>query len=165
MDLARVEVTYKDITFDKYMKYINDWEGLFSKDPQYKKIKVIEKNAEGQPTLVYLRLGLGMLMTDRDLVCSATHKKATDGKHMIVLHTTDHPDYPETDDTIRIQSYYAATLEPTADGKGVKLFELQVSDAMGYIPPSLLNMVMGSSNKQRLEGLYDTMKGLIASES
>ena len=129
------------------MKNFNDWEELFASDPQFKKLKVISRDENGRPTSVYCLIGLGLFMTDRESLSHVSYKKTPEGDDLYILHSMQHPDYPEDGDAIRVQWYSVAKLTPTEDGKGVHVTEFSNFDAMGYIPTSMMNMTMSSSTK------------------
>ena len=108
---------------------------------------MVERHANGDVKVFYCVVGLGMFMTDRDVLVSVETTKNTDGSFRVMMQSTQHPSYPETDDTIRVSTYQVSDIRPTVDGKGSTVTEYQNSDGMGWVPPSLANMTMGSTTK------------------
>ena len=146
-DWSKVESIYKDISLEDWRKCYNDWEGLLREDPQYKEVKVVERHPNGEVKVFYLKVGLGMFMTDRDVLVETKNTNHADGTWTTVMQSTQHPDYPENDETIRVSSFTVTDMRPTADGKGSIMTEHSNSDGMGWVPPSLMNMTMGTTTK------------------
>lgn len=92
-DWTRVVTEWKDISFKEWCMLYKDWEGLMKGDPQYKAFKVIERNNQGEVSVAYCRVGLGMFMTDRDVLMAAD-TQIDDDKSYTIIKSTEHPDCP-----------------------------------------------------------------------
>ena len=76
-----------------------------------------------------------MFLTDRDCLISAKRVVMDDGRKITICRSCEHPDYPETNETIRVQYYSVSAAVPSDDGNGSQIMEFSNSDGMGWIPP------------------------------
>ena len=146
-DWQKVVIHYKDITLADWTRLQSDWEGLLKDDPQNKEVKVVERHPNGNVKVNYLRVGLGMFMTDRDCLIETNQVRHANGSWFQHMISTQHPDYPENNKSIRVNFFAVNDWVASADGKGSVVTEHTNSDGLGWIPPSLMNMTMGTTTK------------------
>lgn len=68
---------------------------------------------------------------------------------MYTTRSIEHPECPVSDDAVRVQVFKASLVKNEAGN--LRLVEFQNMDVGGYIPASLMNMVMGSMLSRGLE--------------
>ena len=93
-DWSRCVFEYKDFSMDDWMQVYTDWEAMLNEDPQYKEVRVVERDSKGEVRVFYCRLGLGMFMTDRDVLMDCNNHFFDDGRVITTLKSTQHSDYP-----------------------------------------------------------------------
>ena len=162
MDWVRAETHFKDIHYASWRKNINDLEIMMKSNPIYKKVEILERNANGFPKLMTMTCNIGMLMTDRDFLLNAELIDIEEGKKaLILLNSISHADYPETAGGNVRCAYYSCGLCEEAEDGGLKYSEISYTDLKGYIPPALINMTLAQASKSVTEMSYDYNKAKI----
>ena len=116
-----------------------------------KKFEVLERNDD---FTVYLSImNLGMLVTDRESIISLTKKKINDNKYLWITQSLDRPDIEIPKDTYRIEVHKSTMIEQVGDDLVMTNFDC--ADMKGYIPKSLLNMLIGAMVMKGMKNLKD----------
>ena len=84
-----------------------DIEENIQADPNVKDAQVISKAANGMPNCMYWKTKLSG-MSDRDCVCTFDKVDLDDGSVVFITKAVEHPDYPPTKKTIRMDVYAAS---------------------------------------------------------
>lgn len=113
-----------------------------------KEIIVLERWPDGLPKVLYERIGLGMLFAERELVLSF-RREIIDGGQIYHVMSIDHPDYPETNEKVRMKIFKRSKL--LTQGNNLKIEELVNMSMGGYVPAGLLNMMIGSMYQKGLD--------------
>ena len=158
IEWGRSECVFKDISYENFLVQAKDWEGMCNQSPLYKDVKVFERDQNGFPTLVKMSFDVGMFASTREGLFKCSFKDLGDGKALMIISSTINPAYPETDDAIRIDWYSAGYCQRCEDGKGIKYCEISYGDLKGYIPASLVNMTMTTTNREVIEMAYSWYK-------
>ena len=115
-------------------------------------LKVLERHPDGLPKILYERIGLGMLFSERELVLHFK-REMVDGGIVFHVQSIDHPDYPETDEKVRMKIFKRSKI--ISEGANTRYHELVNTSMGGYVPASLLNMLIGSMYQKGLDKLIE----------
>lgn len=115
----------------------------------------MEKHADGLPKLLYERLALGLLFSEREMVIKFERVEHGNGWMTFNVCSVDHPDYPEGDHAVRMKVFKRSNIKQVGDD--LHFSELTNMSMGGYIPASLFNMMIGSLAKK---GMDELMKKL-----
>ena len=99
--------------------------------------------------VVYTRSKMPMFLSDRELIFQIDKYPQQDGTLLYTTRSIEHPECPATGDAVRIQVFKASLV--SNEGSNLRLIEYQHMDVGGYVPASLMNMVMGSMLSRGLE--------------
>ena len=156
VDWIHSDAFYEGITMETFMTLNKDVERMFKGHNQHREMRTLKYDEDGTPCEMYGRNSMGMFMTDRDNLAKRTVKKNPDGSTLIMMRSFTHPDYPEKDDCIRIR-FYLNQLAKEVDG-GLHIKTHQNIDPRGYIPSSLMNLVLGTTTKEYLTNMNKNMQ-------
>ena len=81
---------------DKYEKY----DGEINR-PDLKEVNIYERD-NGWPSLMYIRLDMTLLLSDRDVLMKCRRKQISPTQLLFTWKSTDREDYPPNDDCVRI---------------------------------------------------------------
>ena len=96
-----------------------------------KEYKVLENKDNGRLKVIKTRSYIP-LMTDRVNIVVATMKKLPNGQTLIIQRSTDHPDFEETPDMVRMDVFKATLL--TQDKSDLHIIEFSQVNMGGYFP-------------------------------
>ena len=159
--MSRAECTFRDRTlrsanwvFGHYEEAIKD-----NKDMKDKLVKfdVLERNEE--TTVFHFIMKLGLLADNRESITSLTQKKINDNKYLWITQSLDRPDIPVPKDTYRIEIHKSTMIEQV--GNDLVITNFDCADMKGYIPKSLLNMLIGAmamKGMRNLQGKFDEIE-------
>ncbi len=77
---------------------------------QVKEFKVVERNKEGYPSIIYTKAKLPC-MTDRENLIEMYQKELGDGKHLFITQSVERDDYPVSKDSIRMDLFKATCIQ------------------------------------------------------
>ena len=81
--------------------------------------------------------------------------KLENGGMFINLNTVDHPDDPKYKDVIRMMQFVQGDCHyDEQDSSILKYRETSYVDAKGYVPTSLLNLIVASQGSKELKNMY-----------
>ena len=115
-------------------------------NPNLKEFTVIDRHPDGLIKTGYSRSGLGMFMSDRDNLFSFKMREMPDGSKVYNTSSIEDPRYPEVDGVVRMMIFKHSVV--VQKGDDLEFTDLANFNIGGYVPASLLNMVMGSMMKK-----------------
>ena len=107
MSVFRSIVNFKDFLIDDFQpKSVEELEKYFNETPNVAKFEIAETDADGYPSLIYIRYSFPMLLTDRYMILRPTHKRIDD-KNLLQLcpHLIEHHRFPEIEGRVRIGGF------------------------------------------------------------
>ena len=123
--------------------------------PMMKEYKLIERTGDDNclDAKVYYKMKLPM-MSDRDLVIQVHQEKKDDGSYWGYASSIEHPDYPTIKNVVRMYSLTYFKVSEESDGI-LNYTEISNFDLKGYLPASLMNMIMSSEVEKEFRALYN----------
>ena len=85
-------------------------------------MKILEKDAEGNPAQVY-GVTKFPLMSEREMLVSFQMKNLNDGSVQVIVNSVERDDYPITNDRIRINMFRGLIFK--TEGNGIRSYQLQ----------------------------------------
>ena len=117
-----------------------------------REINILEKDSNAMPAAMKIILKLP-LMNEREMVLKSYFKDLDDGKFLVLFHSYERDDCPETPDRIRVNMFRGMLW--WAEGDGIRSIHLQQANFKGYFPMRLMNMAIGNAvKKQVIEVMY-----------
>ena len=102
-----------------------------------------------------------MFMTDRYGLNQCDVKDLGDGRKLYAQKTiSDAPGFVEPENSIKMQ--YAAFSLVEAVGDDLHLVEFMNADMKGYVPPALMNMILGSMASHEYIAMADNLREIKA---
>ena len=141
----RIEVEFQNATCDAV---IHEYMNPPADDGLIQDQKCLEKRADGSE-VKYWRMKIPM-MSDRDVVSQQWVVEKEGGK-FLMLKSVEHKDAPLVKGVVRMQFNAVALLHQVGDN--VKQLEFEHYDMKGYMPASLLNMVVAGESIEFLTKL------------
>ena len=83
--------------------------------------------------------------SERDCVVQLDKLPQPDGRTLYVAYSTEQPDYPIKEKSIRMDLYRATMVKELGVENGISILEFSSFNIGGWFPPRLLNMMMGAS--------------------
>ena len=125
-------------------------------NPNVKEFITIDRHPDGLIKTGYSRASLGMFMSDRDNLFSLTAREMPDGSKVYNTSSIEDPRYPEVDGVVRMMIFKHSVV--TQVGDDLQFIDLANFNIGGYVPASLLNMVMGSMMKAGIAKFAEKLK-------
>jgi hypothetical protein len=116
-----------------------------------KELRVVEKQPDGYPALMYSRSKMPM-MSERENLCSLHKRKLDDGRTLVIVRSVERPEFPRKKNSIRMDMFKASVFVEV--DKSIKLIEYSNFNLGGYFPMRLLNMMMASIMSQGMVKFY-----------
>ena len=142
--MSRFDATIRDKTLRSANWYFGHYEESIKDNAEMKdkiiKLEMLERN--GDTTVYHTIIKLGLLASNRESIVSLTQRKINDNKYLWVTQSLDRPDIPLSKDTYRMEIHKSTMIEQV--GNDLVFTNFDCADMKGYIPKSLLNMVIGA---------------------
>ena len=153
---TRSDLTFVDCKIEAWRALLQDIEGMAKENPKLVEFNILEKHPSGLPKLIYERIAMGMMFSERELVIKFEEVTSTDGSMTFTVSSIDHPDYPEDGKRVRMKIFKRSRIRP--DGPNMKLEEVLNMNMGGYVPSSILNMMIGSLYGAGLDKMVPKIK-------
>lgn len=158
VDWSRSEGYYKDINLACYDYLMKNVEEVYAKKEGMTDLKVTDKDADGLACELYAVINMPMFMSNRDLHVKFLKSEPKPSLYLYTSSTINKPDYPSPSGTLRMGIFAYSFVEMT--DKGLHMIEYANADMKGYIPSSLLNMVLGSVTSKEYIDLAPTLESI-----
>ena len=105
-------------------------------------LTITAKTDDGYPAEIYAVMKMPMFISNRDIHIKFSKTDLGNGRFLFSSTSINKPDWPSPKGTLRMSIAAYSFVENV--GNDLHLVEFANADMKGYIPASLLNMVIGS---------------------
>lgn len=139
LHMLRSECHFKGLTIQTFNDYLLNMEKM-ANAPHLTEFKIVEKHEDGMPRIFYQKVKMTG-MSERESLLRLEKLPQPDGRVLFITSSVEHPDYPITNQVIRMETYKATMAEDTH--RGLKSTEFSNFNIKGWFPLRLLNMMIG----------------------
>ena len=135
------DTVLENTSLESFEVMVFDMKRMFEKTEQIKEWGIIEEN--DKRLVAWSTMSFGMLMSSRFGCYQCDRMRQPDGSMVITTRTVQHPEAPAhlknhvSINCLKYSKYWK-------EGTDLHIVEHSMTDLGGYIPSSLMNMVMGS---------------------
>lgn len=144
--MCRNDTVMRGITIGAWLEFSKNFLKYMKDDPEFSKSTVfnneIVMSEDRMHGVLYSKSKFGPMASDRESLIKQDFFKLDAKKFLLVARSTQHKDYPESSDCVRMEYFRVQMVHE----EGGDLYTTGFSniDFKGYFPTSLMNMILSS---------------------
>ena len=154
MNMVRTDSKLKGVTVKQYKDFMGDTDKI-KNDKSIKEFRIIEEFPPDRK-IYYMEMNVPLMNNRTTLLNLTLNDKLDDGKQVLMLsQSIERDDVPEEKGKIRMHILGSGLAR--MEGDYLHITEFMQMDMKGYIPSSLMNMVLSEMAQQQVVEFYKTL--------